>query len=212
MQHSRSGVESARARVTISSSVGDYGKECFWNERFKALAGDPQSPARIAQVTYGGSHEEEGVLLTTLDSAVNWVRKSSIWPMTFGLACCAIEMMAMGASRFDIARFGAEVFRPSPRQSDLMIIAGRVSQKMAPVIRQLYMQMPEPKWVISMGACATSGGVFNNYAIVQASINGFRSMFTFPDARRVRATHLRNHSPSGEDQERAWLIQTRSQY
>ena len=142
-------------------------KNVSGTERFKALAGDPQSPARIAQVTYGGSHEEEGVLLTTLDSAVNWVRKSSIWPMTFGLACCAIEMMAMGASRFDIARFGAEVFRPSPRQSDLMIIAGRVSQKMAPVIRQLYMQMPEPKWVISMGACATSGGVFNNYALVQ---------------------------------------------
>ena len=107
------------------------------------------------------------MLLTTLDRAVNWVRKNSIWPMTFGLACCAIEMMSMGASRFDIARFGAEVFRPSPRQSDLMIIAGRVSQKMAPVIRHLYLQMPEPKWVISMGACATSGGVFNNYALVQ---------------------------------------------
>ncbi len=115
-----------------------------------------------------GEQPPEGVVMTTLDKAVNWVRKSSLWPMTFGLACCAIEMMSMGASRFDIARFGAEVFRPSPRQSDLMIIAGRVSQKMAPVIRQLWEQMPEPKWVISMGACATSGGVFNNYAIVQS--------------------------------------------
>jgi NADH-quinone oxidoreductase subunit B len=108
----------------------------------------------------------DSVLFTTLDKAINWARKNSIWPMTFGLACCAIEMMAMIGSRFDIARFGAEVARGSPRQSDLMIIAGRVSNKMAPVIRQLYMQMPEPKWVISMGACATSTGVFNNYALV----------------------------------------------
>jgi NADH-quinone oxidoreductase subunit B len=115
-----------------------------------------------------GDAVPEGIVMTTLDSVVNWNRKNSIWPMTFGLACCAIEMMSMGASRFDIARFGAEVFRPSPRQSDLMIIAGRVSNKMAPVIRQLYEQMPEPKWVISMGACATSGGVFQNYALVQS--------------------------------------------
>src|SRR6266567_4525838 len=120
----------------------------------------------VRDLTFGNP-TPEGLILTTLDMAVNWVRKNSIWPMTFGLACCAIEMMAMGASRFDIARFGAEVFRPSPRQADLMIIAGRVSQKMAPVIRQLWEQMPEPKWVISMGACATSGGVFNNYALVQ---------------------------------------------
>jgi len=108
----------------------------------------------------------DSILTTTVDKAINWARKNSIWPMTFGLACCAIEMMAMSASRFDIARFGAEVFRGSPRQSDLMIIAGRVSNKMAPVIRQLYMQMPEPKWVISMGACATSTGVFSNYALI----------------------------------------------
>ncbi len=121
----------------------------------------------VHDLTYGNP-TPEGVVLSTVDNVVNWMRKNSIWPMTFGLACCAIEMMSMGASRFDIARFGAEVFRPSPRQSDLMIIAGRVSNKMAPVIRQLWEQMPEPKWVISMGACATSGGVFNNYALVQS--------------------------------------------
>ncbi len=116
---------------------------------------------------FGSLLEDEGIIFTTLDKAVNWARKSSIWPLSFGLACCAIEMMSMSAARFDVARFGSEVFRPSPRQADLMIVAGRLSQKMAPVIRLLYDQMPEPKWVISMGACATSGGVFNNYAIVQ---------------------------------------------
>jgi NADH-quinone oxidoreductase subunit B len=135
-------------------------------ERLENLVGSEHDKARKREVTFG-EVPPEGIVMTRLDKAVNWARKNSLWPMTFGLACCAIEMMSMGASRFDIARFGAEVFRPSPRQSDLMIIAGRVSQKMAPVIRQLWEQMPEPKWVISMGACATSGGVFNNYALVQ---------------------------------------------
>ena len=131
-------------------------------------SGPPELFARIdnASVTEAAAAASEGIVLTTLDMALNWARKNSIWPMSFGLACCAIEMMSMSASRFDIARFGAEVFRGSPRQSDLMIIAGRVSNKMAPVIRHLYQQMPEPKWVISMGACATSTGVFNNYALV----------------------------------------------
>src|ERR1700743_685158 len=102
-----------------------------------------------------------------LEDFVKWCRVSSMWPATFGLACCAIEMMAAGAADYDLARFGMEGFRPSPRQSDLMIVAGRVSQKMAPVLRQVYDQMVEPKWVISMGVCASSGGMFNNYAIVQ---------------------------------------------
>lgn len=101
------------------------------------------------------------------DKYIRLARKHSVWPALFGLACCAIEMMATSGSRFDISRFGAEVFRASPRQSDLMIVAGRVSIKMAPVLRQIYDQMPDPKWVISMGACASCGGVFNNYAIVQ---------------------------------------------
>jgi NADH-quinone oxidoreductase subunit B len=107
------------------------------------------------------------VLTTTVEKMVQWARRSAIWPVTFGLACCAIEMMAMSCGRYDIARFGAEVFRGSPRQSDLMIVAGRLSRKMAPVLRRIYDQMPEPKWVISMGACASCGGVFDNYAIVQ---------------------------------------------
>jgi NADH-quinone oxidoreductase subunit B len=118
----------------------------------------------------GGESEEEfkrGLLLSTLDRAVGWARKQSMWPVTFGLACCAIEMMTTGAANYDLSRWGMELFRASPRQADLMIVAGRVSQKMAPVLRTVYDQMPEPKWVISMGVCASSGGMFTNYAIVQ---------------------------------------------
>jgi NADH-quinone oxidoreductase subunit B len=116
------------------------------------------------------SAEEEvrrGLLLTTMDKAVSWAREQSMWPVTFGLACCAIEMMSAGAANYDLARWGMEIFRASPRQADLMIVAGRLSQKMAPVLRQIYDQMPEPKWVISMGVCASYGGMFTNYALVQ---------------------------------------------
>ena len=110
---------------------------------------------------------QHNFMTSKLESLVNWSRARSCWPATFGLACCAIEMMATGAAHYDLARYGMEVFRASPRQADLMIVAGRVSQKMAPVLRQIYDQMMEPKWVISMGVCASSGGMFNNYAIVQ---------------------------------------------
>jgi NADH-quinone oxidoreductase subunit B len=127
----------------------------------------------VARPTIAGVTEEEAqllqrqVLTTSAARLLAWARKSSVWPVQFGLACCAIEMMATAAARFDIARFGSELFRASPRQSDLMIVAGRVSQKMAPVLRHIYDQMLEPKWVIAMGDCASCGGVFNNYALVQ---------------------------------------------
>ncbi len=110
---------------------------------------------------------EHNFVTGQVESLVQWARTRSLWPATFGLACCAIEMMATGAAHYDMSRYGMEVFRASPRQADLMIVAGRVSQKMAPVLRQVYDQMMEPKWVISMGVCASSGGMFNNYAIVQ---------------------------------------------
>ena len=110
---------------------------------------------------------EHNVLTGRVEDLVNWSRARSVWPATFGLACCAIEMMAAGAAHYDMSRYGMEVFRASPRQADLMIVAGRVSQKMAPVLRTIYDQMMEPKWVISMGVCASSGGMFNNYALVQ---------------------------------------------
>ena len=118
-----------------------------------------------------------GIALTTVENLAGYMRKASIWPATFGLACCAIEMMAVGTPHYDLARFGMERFAATPRQADLMIVAGRVSNKMAPVVRQVYDQMPEPKWVISMGACASSGGIFNNYAVVQGPtrVDVFRS-------------------------------------
>lgn len=116
----------------------------------------------------GGLEElASGKLLGGIESVVNLARKSSLWPVTMGLACCAIEMMATAAPRFDIARFGSEVFRASPRHADVMLVSGRLSHKMAPVVRNVYDEMADPKWVISMGACASSGGIFNNYAIVQ---------------------------------------------
>lgn len=113
------------------------------------------------------SYLGDTIITTTLEKLVNWARKSSLWPATFGLACCALEMMATAAARYDIARFGAEVFRASPRQADLMIVAGTLTRKMAPVARRIYNQMPNPKWVIAMGACACSGGIFDTYAVVQ---------------------------------------------
>jgi NADH-quinone oxidoreductase subunit B len=128
---------------------------------------------RLAGVQTGRSSAEaedevrRGLLLTTVGKALGWARKNSMWPATFGLACCAIEMMASGAADHDLSRWGMEIFRASPRQADLMIVAGRVSQKMGPVLRTIYDQMPEPKWVISMGVCASSGGMFNNYGLIQ---------------------------------------------
>ena len=119
----------------------------------------------VKELGFGGL--DENFITSKLELLVNWSRSRSSWPASFGLACCAIEMMATGGAHYDISRFGMEVFRGSPRQADIMIVAGRVSQKMAPVLRQVYDQMAEPKWVISMGVCASSGGMFNNYAIVQ---------------------------------------------
>jgi NADH-quinone oxidoreductase subunit B len=118
-------------------------------------------------VPYLQNQFEQNVLTTSVDYVFNWARKSAIWPLSFGLACCAMEMIASSTSRFDIARFGSEVFRPSPRQADLMIVAGTVTLKMAPVLRRIYDQMPEPKWVISMGACSSVGGPFNTYSVLQ---------------------------------------------
>ena len=138
-------------------------------ERLRQQRPDGDKHSALFESVTEGIHSFPGgfAVTTAADAFLNWARKSSVWPVTFGLACCAIEMMAMAASRYDVARFGAEVFRGSPRQSDLMIVAGRLSRKMAPAMRRVYDQMPDPKWVISMGACASVGGVFDNYAIVQ---------------------------------------------
>jgi NADH-quinone oxidoreductase subunit B len=136
-----------------------------------AVAARPGAPAvggaTLAVKPAGSLEVPENVQVTTLDAVVNWCRKYSLWPMPFATACCGIELMAVGASRFDIARFGAEVMRFSPRQCDLMIVAGRVAMKMMPVLQRIWLQMPEPKWCISMGACASTGGVFDTYAVVQ---------------------------------------------
>ena len=118
------------------------------------------------ELTYNSKIEGD-IIVTRADAAINWVRNNSMWPMPMGLACCAIELMATASSRFDIARFGAEVMRFSPRQSDCMIVAGTVTYKMAPIVRRIYDQMASPKWVIAMGACASSGGMFNNYTVLQ---------------------------------------------
>ena len=122
--------------------------------------------ATIAPTAYD-SKVEGNIIFSQLDACINWMRKNSLWPMPMGLACCAIELMAAGASRFDIARFGAEVMRFSPRQSDVMIVAGTVTYKMALAVKRIYDQMPEPKWVIAMGACASSGGMYRSYAVLQ---------------------------------------------
>jgi len=127
----------------------------------------PQKGVSAFERELGTEDLESRLMLTTLEKAVAWAQGHSIWPDTFGLACCAMEMIAVVSSRYDIARFGAEVFRSSPRQADLLIVSGRVAHKMAKPLRQIYDQMLEPKWVIAMGACASSGGMFSNYAVLQ---------------------------------------------
>jgi NADH-quinone oxidoreductase subunit B len=130
-----------------------------------------ESPTRdVSEIGYN-SKVEGDVVVTRVDAVLNWFKKNSLWPMPMGLACCAIELMATGASRYDISRFGSEVMRFSPRQSDLMIVAGTVTYKMALAVKRIYQQMPEPKWVIAMGACASTGGMYRSYAVLQGVDN-----------------------------------------
>jgi len=156
----------AKVPGDLARNIMDKGKRPPWfNE-----AGADEAQQRMLELAVSDKlrpAEYDQAMAKTLDEVIAWCRKNSIWPVTFGLACCAIEMMATGASRYDISRFGAEVFRASPRQADLMIVAGWVNKKMAPVVRRVYDQMTEPKWVIAMGACASSGGMHNIYSILQ---------------------------------------------
>jgi NADH-quinone oxidoreductase subunit B len=131
------------------------------------LPGSVSNGGSLSLKPNGSLEVPDNTILTTIDQVVNWCRKYSLWPMPFATACCGIELMSVGASRFDIARFGAEVMRFSPRQCDLLIVAGRVAMKMMPVLQRIWLQMPEPKWCISMGACASTGGIFDTYAVVQ---------------------------------------------
>ena len=161
-----------RSRKEPGPTAADLPSEAASGEGPPGLTlpvGSPYVPRGGLSNTLDSLHDSFVVakLEDVIQPLVGWARARSVWPATFGLACCAIEMMAAGGAHYDMARFGMEVFRASPRQADLMIVAGRVSQKMAPVLRHIYDQMMEPKWVISMGVCASSGGMFNNYAIVQ---------------------------------------------
>jgi NADH-quinone oxidoreductase subunit B len=151
-------------RSIPAAKIGRISVDKIMPTRVETLVLHDSSTPVIGDAQKGGN-----VVVTTAEYLIAQARSNSLWPLTFGLACCAIEMMSTVASRFDISRFGSEAFRATPRQADVMIIAGRLSKKMAPVLRQIYDQMPEPKWVISMGACASSGGVYNNYAIVQGA-------------------------------------------
>jgi NADH-quinone oxidoreductase subunit B len=169
------GARQASLRITVCAMIrawrrprcGTGGSGCGTNEASSMGLLDIFKGKLLDPTAYSGVHAGGDIITTRLDAVVKWGRKSSIWPMPFGTACCAIEFMAFTASHYDVARFGAEVLRFSPRQADLLFVAGTIPDKLGPVLRTIYDQMPEPKWVLSMGVCASSGGMFNNYAIVQ---------------------------------------------